>query len=382
MNNKVLITGGAGFIGSYLTNLLYENGYEIIIIDKLLTQIHGKDPQNSYLLNSVKGKAILYQEDISNSNSLSEIVKSVDYIVHLAAETGTGQSMYELASYVNTNSLGTATLLETVVKTPNNIKKFILASSRAVYGEGKYKCQTHGIVYPKDRNIKDLKKEDFECKCPICEKSLQLMATTEDSLLYPKSIYGITKLNQEQLVESCCSSLNIPYTIFRFQNVYGKGQSLKNPYTGILAIFSNLLQNNEEINIFEDGSESRDFIHVKDIVDAIFLDIQSPIKNQIYNVGRGISTSVIEIVDILITLFGTNNTSKITGAFRVGDIRHNKADISKISANLGFNPKITLEHGINEFVEWIQNTSNAFDELNYQKSVEEMQKLNLYYEKK
>ncbi len=220
---KVLITGGAGVIGAYLTELLFNENIEVFIIDNLNPKIHGDKKEDSFLYNIVRNKATVFIEDICNSANLDRLIETCDYIVHLAAETGTGQSMYEISEYVNTNSYGTALLLEKLVKRKHNIKKFILASSRAVYGEGKYLCEKRDTVYPKTRYPKDLINGDFECKCPICKSPVKLLPTDENSAIDPRSVYGVTKYNQEQLAITTCESIQLAYTIFRFQNVYRKG---------------------------------------------------------------------------------------------------------------------------------------------------------------
>jgi len=379
---KILCTGGSGFIGSYLTDLLNREGFEIFIIDNLFEQIHGKDKYNSYLFKSIIEKANFFKENIVHSKSLKSLIGQVDFIIHLAAETGTGQSMYEVFNYVRTNSLGTANILEHLIKNKNNVKKFILASSRTVYGEGKYMCPEHGIVYPDYRDINDLERGEFECKCLFCNKDLEPLATDEESKISPKSIYGISKYNQEQLVKSICENIHIPYSIFRFQNVYGKGQSIKNPYTGIMSVFSNLLLENKRIEVFEDGLESRDFVHASDVAAAIYLDLSSDHKNQIYNVGSGKRTRIIDIIKMFENIAPNPPLYEVSGSFRIGDIRHNFADITKISTLLGFQPKISLNDGLSEIIDWIGNLHKDSIVRKYESSIREMKKLNLFIEKK
>lgn len=378
---KILITGGSGFIGSYLVDLLYRNNHEIFIIDNLIEQVHGKDKYNSFLYKSVKDKVTFYEEDILGSDALNTITGKVDFIIHLAAETGTGQSMYNILNCVKTNSSGTAYLLEQIVKNRNVLRKFILASSRAVYGEGKYKCMDHGIVYPADRNMGDLLKGEFECKCPVCNRELIPLPTDEESKISPKSVYGITKFNQEQLVRSVCESINIPFSLFRFQNVYGKGQSVNNPYTGILSLFTKLVFENKVIKVFEDGLESRDFVHVSDVAKAICSDMFSNQINNTYNVGSGIRTKVIEVIDMIGKISSCSPIYEITGSFRLGDVRHNFADTTKIESLLGFHPEISLNDGLTELIGWIRNSNEGWNVNNYESSINEMKRLNLYIEK-
>lgn len=380
-NKKVLITGGAGFIGAYLTNILFKNDFEVFIIDNFSPQIHGKKKTESYLYNMVKDKAKIYDEDIIDSKSLDYLIDNCNYVVHLAAETGTGQSMYEISNYVKTNSLGTARILEKLVKRKHNVNKFILASSRAVYGEGMYKCKEHGVVYPNRRCVKDLNDGNFECRCPICNSFVNAIPTSEDCYVSPKSIYGITKYNQEQLVNITCESINLPYTIFRFQNVYGKGQSMNNPYTGILAIFSKLILEGKEINVFEDGNESRDFIHVEDVVSAVFKDIKSNTSNNIINVGTGISTSVIQVVETLKQSFSLDVNYRVSGSYRIGDIRHNIADTKLINDRLHFVPKINFEDGISELVVWINEIGIFKSTKSFENSIDEMERMKFLVKK-
>jgi len=377
---KILITGGAGFIGAHLTIELISNGHEVIVLDKLSPQIHGANKDKSYLFNLVKDKSIFIEGNILFSETLNEFIKEIDVVVHLAAETGTGQSMYNIYDYVNNNSLGTARILEMLVKCRNSVKKFVLASSRAIYGEGAYYCYDHNIVYPGSRSIDDMRNGDFECKCPYCNSKITPIPTNENSKVSPKSIYGITKYNQEQLVKSVCASINVPYTIFRFQNVYGRGQSISNPYTGILSIFSSLIMQNRKLNIFEDGDESRDFIHVQDVVDSIIMDINSQSNNEVYNVGTGQRIKVIHIAQTLYNLFEKTENYEISGDFRIGDIRHNYADIKNIQDKLGFNPRIKFDDGLKDLVNWINETVEI-EEMKYENSIAEMKKLNLLIRK-
>lgn len=374
---KVLITGGSGFIGSYLSNYLYSNGHEVSVIDNLIEHVHGKDKYNSFLYKSIIGKVNFYEENIINSKSLKHILRHVDFIVHLSAETGTGESMYKVFNYVKTNSLGTANILEHLLKCKNNVRKFILASSRAVYGEGKYKCNAHGIVYPNGRKIKDLLNGEYELKCPFCKGDLIPLATDEKSNISPKSIYGISKFNQEQLTRLICKQAKIPYTVFRFQNVYGKGQSINNPYVGILSIFIKLCFENKKITIFEDGMESRDFVHVSDVVRSIYLDIISVQSNQIFNVGSGSNVKIIDIIKILETKLSCPPIYEISGLIRIGDIRHNFADISKISKLLDFHPQMPLKVGITDLIDWISNSFEDSIVEKYESSISELMRMNL-----
>lgn len=372
MNKNILITGGAGFIGSSLTLTLVEKGYSVTILDNLSKQIHGENPNDSELFNRVKDKANFIKGDVTNKKDWLKALKGQDVVVHLAAETGTGQSMYEIEKYVDVNVKGTGIFLDILANDENHgIKKIIIASSRSIYGEGKYECVEHGIVYPKERQEKDMLQGDFAVKCPICNIDASLRATDEGSKAHPSSIYGLTKLAQEEMCLIVGKSLNIPVVAFRYQNVYGPGQSLSNPYTGILSIFSTRIKNNNSINIFEDGEESRDFVYIQDVVDATVLGIEKSEANySVYNVGSGVKTTVLEVVKHLMKCYESNVNYAISGNFRFGDIRDNYADLSKITADLGFRAKVSFETGIKLFCDWV--SSQKINEDSYTSSFEEM----------
>ena len=275
MLHNILITGGAGFIGSSMALKLIAQGRIVTVLDNLTQQIHGKNPDESQLYCSIKDKVRFIKGSVTDRNVFESALEGQDAVIHLAAETGTGQSMYEIEKYCSTNIGGTALLLDILANKKTSVKKVIVAESRAIYGEGKYKCDSCGIVYPVARTEKDMISGDFRVKCPECNKSVNLVATDENSKLHPTSVYGITKQVQGQLVHCVCQALGISSVSFRYQNVYGPGQSLKNPYTGILSIFSNSLRQNHDINIFEDGTESRDFVYIDDVADATILAIDN-----------------------------------------------------------------------------------------------------------
>ena len=273
---KILITGGAGFIGSNIALKLVEWGYNVTVLDTLSSQIHGIDPEKtSPLYQSIVSKVKFVQGSVTNRADWEKAsLCEQDAVIHLAAETGTGQSMYEIEKYVQVNIGGTALLLDILTNTPHTVKKILVASSRAIYGEGKYYSKEVGIVYPAQRIPVEMDKKNFEVSYPGTHTPLRLMPTDEESKIHPSSIYGITKQNQEQMVMTACAALGIAAVAFRYQNVYGPGQSLSNPYTGILSIFSTRIKNGHEINIFEDGKESRDFVYIEDVVDATILGIE------------------------------------------------------------------------------------------------------------
>jgi len=251
-SKNVLIAGGAGFIGSNLAIKLINKGYKVTILDNLSPQIHGNNfGKDSPLYQSIQGKVNFILGNVRSYTDWNTALTGQDIVVHLAAETGTGQSMYEISKYVDVNVGGTAILLDILANKPHCIKKLIVASSRAIYGEGKYLSEELGIVYPKQRTDACMQQGDFEVKYPGCTKPLQLLATDEESKIHPSSVYGITKQNQEQMIMTVCPTIGISPVAFRYQNIYGPGQSLSNPYTGILSIFSTLIRNGKGINVLK-----------------------------------------------------------------------------------------------------------------------------------
>ena len=374
---NVLITGGAGFIGSNLALKLIEKGYQVTVLDNLSPQIHGDNPtETSPLYLSIKDKVKFIHGTVTSKSDWEEALKDQDAIVHYAAETGTGQSMYEVEKYVDVNINGTALMLNLLVNGSYNVKKVVVASSRSIYGEGKYISKELGAVYPTQRESIHMDQGDFEVKYPN-SSALTLVGTDEESKIHPSSVYGITKQNQEQMVLTVCPTVGIAGVAFRYQNVYGPGQSLKNPYTGILSIFSTQIKNGNNINIFEDGLESRDFVYIDDVVDATILGLEKEeANNQVFNVGTGVATNVLTVANELVKNFGVDIPIKISGNYRLGDIRHNYADLTKINRLLGFNPKVSFEAGLKKFAEWV-NTQEVQED-KYQKSIDEMKAKGLY----
>jgi len=376
---KVLITGGAGFVGSEIVNQLYSReGYEVTVLDSMNPQIHSEDWENSYLYKSIHGKCTFIKGDVRDFDLVKELIMDNNVIIHLASETGTGQSMYQVNHYNAVNIMGTSNLVQAILSTrnTNKVRKIILSSSRSVYGEGKYVCPACGVVYPNNREKTRMMNGDFNY-CPKCNEQVKLISTTEDSEIHPSSLYAYTKYAQELMLKTMCPSINLDYTIFRFQNVYGVGQSLNNPYTGILSIFSTLMLENKPVNIFEDGLESRDFINVKDVAEGVIASISNTDSNgEIMNLGSGINTSVIDIAESLKRFYDSKSEISITGDFRMGDIAHNKADISKANRILGFSPKITLEEGLEAFCTWV--AAQGGKNIGYEKSLSEMEESGLF----
>jgi len=376
--NTILITGGAGFIGSNLGRKLVQKGYNVIVFDNLSRQIHGNNPEyTSYTFKNLAQGIKFIKGDVTSKNELETAIleSKCDTIVHFAAETGTGQSMYEIEKYTNVNTVGTAILLDILTNNKHQVNKVLVASSRALYGEGKYHSGKYGAVYPGSRSEMELSKGIFEVNYSD-DFNLELVATDENSKIHPSSVYGITKQVQEQLVMTVCPSIGIAPVSLRYQNVYGPGQSLSNPYTGILSIFSNRILAGKSINIFEDGEESRDFVFIDDIVDATLMALEKKEADQnIYNVGTGYSTSVLKVTNELMKCYDKIVSYEITGNYRIGDIRHNFADISKIQSELNFLPKVKFEDGILKFAKWVEQQYIREDK--YEESLSEMKKKGL-----
>lgn len=380
---NILVTGGSGFIGAEIVNQLYKaGGFNVTVFDSMTEQIHGSDWRNSYLYRTIEGKCKFIKGSVCDLSAVQEAIKDCEVVIHLAAETGTGQSMYQINQYNETNIMGTSNLLQAIslARKGCKVKKIVLSSSRSVYGEGKYECPACGVIYPDGRSKEKMLAGDFNFYCPNCGEKMSLLPTTEDCVIKPASLYAYTKYAQEMMLRTMCPAMGIDYTIFRFQNVYGVGQSLKNPYTGILSVFSTLMLENKPVNIFEDGLESRDFINVKDIAKGVIDSINEPKSNgEIINLGSGVNTSVIEIANILKKHYMSGSEIRISGDFRIGDIAHNKADISKAKNILNFNPMISLEVGLKQFCAWVEGQDK--DNSGYERSLSEMERAGMFIRK-
>lgn len=349
----VLITGGAGFIGTHLTRLALAANHRVRILDNLSRQVHGD--LSSFEL---PAGAEFIRGDVNERSDLDHALESVDTVVHLAAETGTGQSMYEIDRYYRVNVQGTALLFDILANRDHRIGNFVLASSRSVYGEGAYLCRSCDPAgarrFPSARTADQLAAHEWTSPCPQCGGELEPAATREDDRLAPASIYAATKLAQEDLVRVACAALAIPNTVLRFQNVFGEGQSLNNPYTGILSIFSTRIRLGQSLPIFEDGEETRDFVHVEDVASAILRCVENANEHGVtLNVGSGRPTSVMSVARLLQQTMGSSIEPHVTGQYRVGDIRHNFADISRLESVTGFRPRISLESGLKRFTDWV-----------------------------
>ncbi len=346
--NKILVTGGAGFIGSFLVDKLIAGGYQVRILDNLEEQVHqGKKPK--YL----NKKAEFIKGDVTNYSELKKSIQGMDAIFHLASAVGVGQSNYQIKKYVDTNVGGTANLLELLVNTKHQVKKIITISSMTGYGEGNYKCDKCGVVRPPLRDEKQLKKTDWNLYCPNCSKVVEPIPTDESALDFPNNIYGLSKKVQQDMVFLISKMYNIPCVVLRGFNVYGPRQSLSNPYTGVTAIFISRLKNNKPCVVYEDGLQTRDFVSVHDMVDAFVLALEKDQANyQMFNIGSGDGTSILEIANTLSKLLGKSGLIEVNQEYRKNDIRHCFADISKAKKLLGWEPKVSLEKGLKELIEW------------------------------
>ncbi len=368
---KVLITGGAGFIGTNLAAALARAGAELIVLDSLTAQVHGPDADFPAEMRELENCDCV-RGDVCDRELVRDLLVQVDAVVHLAAETGTGQSMYEILRYQRTNVQGTCTLVDVVVNERfKNIKKVIVASSRAVYGEGSYACREHGTVYPRGRTMERMSGGRFEPECPLCGLKVEPVPTREDAPFAPLSFYGLTKQVQEQTVLMFGQALGIDAIALRYQNVYGPGQSLNNPYTGLLAVYSGCAFSGAPFKVFEDGLESRDFVYIDDVI-AVTAACLSPAVRGLHavNVGSGVRTSVLEVAELIKRETGSAAPVSITGDFRIGDIRHNVADTSRMRALTGIAPRWEFSAGVRRFVQWAMKAPRVRNEL--EESLEEL----------
>jgi len=362
---SILITGGAGFIGSELAANLLARGKRVRILDNLSPQIHGANAAMPAWTRHPYVEAI--HGSITDRAALETALQGVVAVAHLAAETGTGQSMYEIARYNEVNSQGTALLLDILAQSRDrSVERIVLTSSRSVYGEGRYHCTHCGAdpVYPGSRSAEAMAAARWNPVCPQCGSELTPAPTQESDATQPASIYAATKLAQEDLIRVASEALGIGYAILRLQNVYGEGQSLKNPYTGILSIFSTKLRHGSELPLFEDGEETRDFVHVSDVAEALARALTAEkAPDSVINVGSGIGASVREVAGLLSDALGRPRNLRVTGEYRLGDIRHNAADITRLRAILDFSPQIDLATGIGRFARWAASEELPEDRL-------------------
>jgi len=367
MKERILITGGAGFIGHITANKLVSLGYDVIVFDNLNKQVH-PNPRES--LNRLHPDVHFICGEIRDRESLQAALDGVDIVYHFVAETGVGQSMYEIERYSEVTIQGTAVLCDCIAKKKEKIKKIILSSSRAVYGEGQYICDNCSLVNPGPRSLFHLKKGIWDPVCPHCGAKIKPIPCKETSPLRPVSIYGITKRVQEDLICVLSKTYNIPSLILRYFNVFGPGQCVSNPYTGVLTIFANRMFLNKDIEIYEDGKMIRDFIPISDVISANIKALKLEISGvEIINLGTGKPRSILELAETLKKFIASRSAIKLTGRYRKGDIRHCFADISKASSLIGQPKNDSFIMEIENLVNWIQNNKMTS---NLEKSIAEL----------
>lgn len=368
--DRVLITGGAGFIGTHTAVRLSREGYSVRVLDRLDPQIHGPNAKFSRDLLSC---AECICGDVRDPDAFAAAVEGVDVVFHMVAHTGTGQSMYEVRSYVDTNVTGTAALCDAVTRSKRPPRMIVLSSSRAVYGEGLGVCPQCACEYSVQRHLTDLQAGRFSPRCPGCLEDLDPRPSRESDLLRPVSVYGWTKKMQEELLADTCHRRGITNVTLRYFNVYGSGQSLRNPYTGVLAVFYGRIMSGAPISIYERGLPVRDFVHVRDVVDA-HLSALTLVQSQTLNIGSGSSSSLIQLVDALGSSLGLPTYYDLTSQFRVGDIFAGLGDLTKSRQVLGWHPRVDLKSGVAEFVQWA--SQQEFED-RYDQSVQELTVLGL-----
>jgi dTDP-L-rhamnose 4-epimerase len=353
---KVLVTGGAGYIGSHLVDALVARGYRVTVLDVLEPQVHRTGTWPSY----ANARAKYVRGDVRDRAVFEPLVLDADAVVHFAAAVSVGQSMYQVDRYVDVNTRGTALLLDILVNAKHHVQKVIVASSIGVYGEGAYRCTTHGSVAPTIRGEAQLAARDWEQRCPVCGEHVASIPTPEDKALYRDNIYSMTKYHQEEMVLLIGKTYGIPAVAPRFFNVYGPRQSLSNPYAGVAAIWLSRLLNDKQPVVFEDGGQLRDFVSIHDVVDCLTLMLETPGADYLpVNVGAGDVVTILDIAKLLSRLTGKNIEPQVTQTGRKFDIRHNTADITVARERLGFTPKVTLEQGFGELIEWAKTTPDV-----------------------
>jgi dTDP-L-rhamnose 4-epimerase len=353
---RVLITGGAGFIGSHLADQLIGQGHDVTLFDLLHPQVHGPERLAPDYLNPA---AHLIQGDVRDPAALQDALAGVDVVFHLAAYTGVGQSMYQISEYLDVNVQGTATLLELLNRPSSSVRKLIIASSRAVYGEGAYHCPCCGRVTPAPRTAEQLRAGHWQLNCPQCGQVVEPIPTPETQPADPRSIYAVSKLNQEQIARLIGEAYSLPVVVLRFFNVYGPRQSLKNPYTGVINTFITRAMNGQPPLVYEDGRESRDFVHVSDVCQACLLAMTAEAASgRLFNVGSGQPLPLIEVAQLIAQQLGAPPPI-ITGQYRVGDIRHCHADLTQAHERLGYTPQVSFAAGITDLLQQIAGHSWA-----------------------
>ncbi len=355
--SKILITGGAGFIGTHLRKSLRESGHSICILDNLLPQVHGSDPSINFMdCEFVKG-------DVRDLQTVTNALQGVDVVYHLAAETGVGQSQYEIDRYVATNTHGTAVVLQAAVKA--KVKQWILTSSRAVYGEGLHICSVCDKQYvPVPRGQDNLDAGKWEVYCNACGLVMEAKLMNENHPTMPTSIYGLTKLQQEQIAYQVGQLYDLPITILRLFNVYGPGQSLSNPYVGVLGTFFRQIINGKGIEIYEDGQMRRDFVYISDVVKALSLVLNNEkVFNQTINVGTSETITLQKAGEEVFDVLNAKQDISFSGKYRLGDIHHAVADIQLIEKKLEFHPQVSFSTGLREYLKWASQNEQDFSNI-------------------
>ena len=355
MTETILVTGGAGFIGSHLVDSLVERGHEVRVFDNLEPQVHGELRESGSWPEYSNPAAEYVLGDVRDRDALEAAMSGMDVVFHEAAMVGVGQSMYQIERYVDVNARGTAVLLDIVANESSirdRLRRLVVASSMSIYGEGSFECEEHGLVFPKLRTEEQLARRDWELHCTQCDRHVKPLPTDEDKPLIPTSTYAISKKDQEEMCLVVGRAYNIPTVALRYFNTYGPRQALSNPYTGVAAIFASRLLNNNPPVIFEDGQQSRDFVHVSDIVQANLLAMTSEnMKYQAFNVGTGRPVTILEVAETQKELLNSESKLDITSDFRAGDIRHCFSDVSQISIH-GYSPVYSFSDGMADLVSW------------------------------
>jgi dTDP-L-rhamnose 4-epimerase len=362
---RILVTGGAGFVGSHTVDLLLGDGHEVVVLDNLDPQIHGDVHAFPPNLARHEGDRRLrfVRADVRERAALEAALNDVDAVLHLAAAVGVGQSMYQLFHYCAVNMGGTAQLLDVLASDRRAVRKLVVASSMSIYGEGAYRCDACGDVVPSGRDAADMAAGYWEVRCPRCRQTLRPLPTSEDKRLEPSSIYAISKKTQEELVLCFGAAYHLPVVALRYFNIYGPRQSLSNPYTGVVAIFLSRLVNRKPPIIFEDGLQSRDFIHVSDVARANVAALTSEGADySALNVGAGRPIPVREVFQQLARIVNVDVEASVTGQFRAGDVRHCVSDASRARTLLGWQARTSLAEGLRDLADWsLRDNPRALD---------------------